>query len=758
MLPPGRSAWFPASEGFTMRQSVPWMSALCRAILLLAVLAVWPAGQAAAADSHLSDFLDRAPLAQILPGADRLGPVEGSPPAAAAYKGDTLVGYVFLNSDVVNSTGYSGRPINVVIGIDTEGTITGAKLVEHHEPIVLIGIPEPRIRAYIDGFVGSNPAAGTFPAGKHGPDIISGATVTVLVLSDTITKSTLRIARSRKLGAAAGQAAQDAAAPARRSLDMSKTGHESWEQLLGDGSVRHLHVSVADVNKEFAGSTDPRAAERPEPGPDDDTFIDLYVALVSAPEIGRSLLGDSGYDYLAQHLAAGQQAIAVMGTGRYSFRGSGYVRGGIFDRIQLVQDQNTVRFHDHDYQRVANVAAEGAPSFPEFGLFTLPQGSDFDPAASWRLTLLIQRAVGALDKVFLTSDLPYQLPEKYLTAAPATATPEPAFAKDAAGDNPLWMRIWQQRKGDITILGASLVVLTLIFFFQDWLVRRPRLAYWVRTGFLAFTLFWIGWYGNAQLSVVNILALANALVSGFRWDYFLMDPMIFILWCATAASLLFWGRGAYCGWLCPFGALQEFTNRIAKRLKIPQITVPWAVHERLWAIKYIIFLALFGLSLYSLSNAEQLAEIEPFKTAIILKFVRAWPFALFAVALVAASLFIERFFCRYLCPLGAALAIPARIRMFDWLKRYKECGNPCQRCSIECPVQSIHPDGKINPNECIYCMHCQELYWDDHRCPVVIQKRIKRERLQTMSAPPPLASSKPSQTPKNPTGENDHVG
>ncbi len=83
--------------------------------------------------------------------------------------------------------------------------------------------------------------------------------------------------------------------------------------------------------------------------------------------------------------------------------------------------------------------------------------------------------------------------------------------------------------------------------------------------------------------------------------------------------------------------------------------------------------------------------MEPFKTAIILHFARAWPFSLYAAALLAANLVVERFFCRYLCPLGAALAIPARLRMFDWLRRYPECGTPCQRCNNDCPVQAIHP-------------------------------------------------------------------
>jgi NosR/NirI family nitrous oxide reductase transcriptional regulator len=272
-------------------------------------------------------------------------------------------------------------------------------------------------------------------------------------------------------------------------------------------------------------------------------------------------------------------------------------------------------------------------------------------------------------------------------------------------------------------------------------VRRPRLLKWFRLGFLAFTLVALGWVWNAQLSVVNVLALFNALATGFSWDYFLMDPLIFILWSATAVALVFWARGAFCGWLCPFGALQEFANLGARKLKIPQIAVPWGLHERAWPVKYVIFLGLFGASFYSLAAAEHLAEVEPFKTAIILKFIRDWPFVLYAAGLVIGSLFIERFFCRYLCPLGAGLAVPARLRTFDWLKRHRECGSPCQRCANECPVGSIHPDGRINPNECIYCMHCQELYWDEHRCPHMIQVRLRRERRDAMSSAPPVPGS-----------------
>ena len=306
--------------------------------------------------------------------------------------------------------------------------------------------------------------------------------------------------------------------------------------------------------------------------------------------------------------------------------------------------------------------------------------------------------------------------------------------------------MWRGKIPEIGILCTALLGLTGIFFFQDILVRRPVLYDRVRLAFLVFTLFWIGWYAQAQLSVVNVLTFANALRTDFSWEYFLVDPLIFILWFSVAASLLFWGRGAYCGWLCPFGALQELLNRLARLVKIPQLTVPFGVHQRLWPLKYIIFLVLFGLSLYYLAFAEEAAEVEPFKTAIVLRFAREWQFVLYAALLLGVGLFIERFFCRYLCPLGAALAIPARMRMFDWLKRYRECGNPCQRCAHECPVQAIHPDGQINPNECIQCMHCQMLYYHDKKCPVVIQRRLKAEKRLAAMSPSmrPGAASKPA--------------
>ncbi len=730
-------------------------------ILLLALLAglFWqpPAAQAG---GGLARFLAEVPPARILPGADRYGEITGPPPVAPVYAGERQLGYVFLNSDIVDASGYSGKPISVLVGIDMNGVITGLELVEHHEPIVLVGIPEEKITEVIDRYAGLDVAA--LARGQQRPrlDIVSGATVTVMVIDDSVIEAALEVARAYGLGGLEATAGRPAPAVRRVLIDTGEGEIRDWNDLLLEGAVARLKVTVGEVNAAFEALGDPRAAERPQPGDPDDLFVDLYTALVTIPTVGRSLLGDNEYRAMRRWLEEGDQAILLAGRGQYSFKGSGYVRGGIFDRFRIRQGDRTFRFRDRDHRRLGrSLAAEGAPRFEEVDLFRVPADSGFDPARPWTLELLVQRATGPTSKVFTVFAATYTPPERYLrTVTPPTPPPAEAPAAEASAGavteaedgRPLWQKVWLSRIPEIAVLLAALGVLTVIFFFQDWLVRRPKLTEYVRTGFLIFTLFFIGFYANAQLSVVNVTTFFNSLITGFRWEYFLIDPLIFILWGSVAASLLFWGRGVYCGWLCPFGALQELLNKVAKALRVPQIALPWGLHERLWPIKYIVFLGLFGVSLHSLALSETLAEVEPFKTAIILKFVRDWPFVLYAVLLLVAGLFVERFYCRYLCPLGAALGIPGRMRMFDWLKRYRECGHPCQRCANECMVQAIHPEGQINPNECLYCLHCQTLYYDDHRCPVMIQKRLRRERRAGRTAvtkglePGPTAAGRPT--------------
>ncbi|WP_078709713.1 NosR/NirI family protein [Consotaella salsifontis] len=729
-------------------------------LLLLAVLV---SASAAPAAPLVGQYLDKIAPGDLVPGADSFGAIRSDVPVVPALEGGKEIGWVFLTSDFVPTTGYSGKPIHILAGLSNAAVITGVRLMKHSEPIVLVGIPEAKIKAVTEKYAGldlNKDAAGEDSG--HDLDIVSGATVTIMVIDDSIRRAGIKVSKALGLGGFHAESTTAGGPVAQKVVDREYDERQDWQTLAGDGSLRHFSLDVATINKDFAALGDQRTDKNAEPGPEGDAYIDLWVGLASQPSIGRSLLGDSEYENLKKMLKEGDEAILIAGSGRWSFKGSGYVRGGIFDRIQVIQDDVSHRFRDREHRRVVRVAAEGAPAFGEADLFIVPAKSGFDAAEPWRLQMLVQRAVGPIEKVFLTYELGYDLPDRYLrtvTPAPQAAPAAPqadaaaAAPTNVAGDdgaaeirNALWKRIWQTKRVEIVILSLALVFLTGIFFFQTFATKNERIFDIIRTSFLVFTLVFVGWYANAQLSVVNILAVASALFSDFRWETFLMDPLIFLLWFAVAAALLFWARGAYCGWLCPFGALQELTNKIARALKVPQVTLPWGLHERLWPVKYVIFLGLFGLSLYSLALAEHYAEVEPFKTAIILKFARPLPFVLFALACLAPGLFIERFYCRYVCPLGAGLAIPARLHMFRWLKRYRECGNPCQTCAHECPVQAIHPTGEINPNECISCLHCQVLYQSADRCPVVIGKIKKRQRFEAQTGLAPSGSGQPGVT------------
>jgi len=492
-----------------------------------------------AASLQAADFADRYPQVRgYFPQADRFGELEGEPPAAPVYRGTSLLGYAYLSTDVVRIPAYSGKPISMLVGFDIRGRITGVEIVQHEEPILVIGISNERLqqfaRQYIGKSVTDKVAIGGTREGYVTIDAISGATITMMVENASIMQSVRKVAEGRGI---------------------------------------KLPPKVA-----AAAAKPPTDTPRPTKRPD----------------------------------KAGPSAFA-----------------------------------------------------------------------------------------------------------PAMAAPE---------EEPIWVSVWNTRVFETGVLLAGLGFLTLILVFQDWLTRHPLLLRRVRTGFLLYTLLFIGWYGLAQLSVINVLTFTLAAMHGFQWESFLIDPMIFILWSFVAVTLLLWGRGVYCGWLCPFGALQELTFQLFQRFRLPRFEIPAMVHERLWALKYIILLALFGLSLQSLTQAERLAEVEPFKTAITLRFAREWGFVLYAAALVLLSALNRKFYCKYLCPLGAALTIPAKFRIFDWLRRHRECGRPCQVCAAECEVQAIRKNGEINANECHYCLDCQVTYWNDHKCPPEVDRRKRREK------------------------------
>ena len=685
------------------------------AALFAALLLLPAAGGGAKADAGLAAELFAVPEASL-----SLGAFEGSPPAAEVRRDGRLLGYLVSSQAAIGSVGYSGKPVDVWLAVDLEARVAGARLVAHQEPILVIGITPEDLEAYVAGFAGLDLAGGrltaaTATATSTGalPEAVAGATVSSAVIKDAILRS------GRAVASARGLLGTPAAGPR---LNRSSFAPAGWAELLDRGALVRREITRGEV-AQLLGEAPPSAAEAEQ------SFITLLAGLATTPSVGQNLLGRRSYEALLAEMGAEDDLLLVAAQGLYSFKGTSYRRSGVFERIELRQDARTIKLTRDSYRNVEAFSAEGAPELREIGVFKLPAALGFDPVRPWELVLLVSREAASGGLVAATFPLRYRPPASFLVGgeAEAQATAPPVQAA-------LWQEIWRDRLPEIVALTLMLLTLAAILVFQDSLARRYRLYQAVRIGFLVVTLVWLGWIAGAQLSVVNVLTFIQALLTGFQWELFLLDPLIFLLWGFVAVGLLFWGRGVFCGWLCPFGALQELLNRAAQRLRVPQLPIPFALHERLWPIKYILFLGLFAVSLHSVTLAFRFAEVEPFKTAIALKFLRDWPYLLYAVGLLGIGLFVQRFFCRYLCPLGAALAIPARLRMFEWLKRKVQCGRECRICASRCPVQAIHPLGQINPNECIHCLNCQTLYYDATTCPPLVARAQRRARASRAAA------------------------
>lgn len=681
---------------------------------------------ATAANAEGLTELESERIQQALPTVNNISEPQGQYAVRELRQDDTLLGYAFQTNNVAPIPAYSGKPINMQIILDTEANILDAYVLWHDEPILLIGIPESKMHGFAAKYKGIH-ANQRVVIGRTKDeqavtiDAVSGATVTVMVMNEVIMRTAHRVAV--ELGLIAPHADLK---PRPSQIIMEQQQTESWETLLGNGSVRRLLLSHGQVDDAFVG-TEAEGVDVATDEQREQPFIDLYFTDLTVPTIGVSILGEKQYERLMEGLKPGEHAFGVMANGDYSFKGSGYVRGGIFDRIQLRQFGEIISFRDLDYFRLSDVYAQGMPKFSEMGIFIGRSQYEIDPGSTLHLELLVRRQTGPVESIFNSFELEYQWLDEYI-ARPQLTKEELAALEES--NRPLWLQVWYQKSFQVIVISVALVLLLIILFLQDYLARRPGVLHKVRIAYLTFTVVFIGWYALGQISVVNVFTFVHSLMEGFRWETFLIDPVIFVMWCFVALSVLLWGRGVFCGWLCPFGALQELINEAARKLNIKQYELPWAVHERLWALKYIIFLALFALSLESLATAEKFAEVEPFKTAITLHFMRDWGFVLYAVILLVINIFTRKVYCRYLCPLGAALAIPTQLRLFDWLKRRKECGNPCQLCAVECEVQAIHPDGHINANECHHCLDCQVTYFDENKCPPLIVKHRRRQRSQ----------------------------
>ena len=259
---------------------------------------------------------------------------------------------------------------------------------------------------------------------------------------------------------------------------------------------------------------------------------------------------------------------------------------------------------------------------------------------------------------------------------------------------PTWAEDIRAQSADLLAVGAFLAFAFVSFF-------RKSVA--LKYATLAVAVAYLGFYKSLLISIVNVFGLVGGNLPIFR-----QNLAWYLLAIVTVVSTVLWGR-VYCGRLCAFGAFTQLLDRIAPDRW--QVKIPRALERRASFIKYGILAGAIG---YFLITRDPLIYpyIEPF-----------WMFGIYGKTtglwialgvLMVASLFVRNLYCRFLCPLGAALGLLSKLTVFR-IKRWSEC-NTCRICEKACEWGAIRGP-EIVMTECVRCDDCERLYADTKKCP-----------------------------------------
>jgi len=214
-------------------------------------------------------------------------------------------------------------------------------------------------------------------------------------------------------------------------------------------------------------------------------------------------------------------------------------------------------------------------------------------------------------------------------------------------------------------------------------------------------LIYIGFILARPICVIDVLNMLSLNLTPLTGRMYVLLLITF-----TVTTTVLWGR-IYCGWICPFGAVQEFLERVSPF----KLRVPSKIHRVAVKAKYVVLLAIITC-FYLLNDLTLATYVEPYAT-LFLGFGSTIMWVILA-SVLAISVVVHRFFCKYICPVGAALGLISLLRVFR-VKRWGEC-KTCRICARSCKMDAIG-GGKISVMECISCGNCERNYRDTRVCP-----------------------------------------
>ncbi len=633
--------------------------------------------------------LDDKTLRSVMPAATHFARDKKSLFVVAYNSSNEVIGRIGLTIDVSDVVGYSGLPIITLVGIDSEGIIQGTNIIEHSEPILLLGIPEQQMFDFLIPYKGkhlndkisigksSDPKAVEF-------DSISGATVTALMINEAIQQTAIEIGIESGLVSHSDQ---------NRGEFVADEPPWTWQQMVEKGAIGYLQV--------------------PGMSPEiDPPLIELWYTIVDAPQMGRTLLGDTAYEWNINRLKEGEHLIMFLGIGSMSFKGTGFARSGIFERIRVLQGYETTIFRDVDYTNLSRVMLDGAPAFREAGLFIAREGK-IDPGKPFEVSFVVsqQQKQKSFIREFSSINSSLKLPNSVYRAVETKAANQ--------GSTEFWKVQWKQRQTEVIASILFYIVVGLILLFRRQVLGTNSRENTIQTIVLLASCTLFGFYFMAQLSIVQLVVWLRYFFGMIDLSVLLIEPVLFVTWIAAVVLILAFGKGAYCGWLCPYGALTELIFKVGRMLRLPVIDPSDQVEKSLDTVKYTLLFAIILTTFVFPKWGHYFADIEPFKyTFLVTPWSQSALIFVWWSILIIASIVMFRPFCRYICPLGGGLALLGALSRFN-IKRHPLCSK-CKICARDCDVHAINAEGQINKIECTLCMRCINNYQDQTRCPELL--------------------------------------
>jgi NosR/NirI family transcriptional regulator, nitrous oxide reductase regulator len=274
---------------------------------------------------------------------------------------------------------------------------------------------------------------------------------------------------------------------------------------------------------------------------------------------------------------------------------------------------------------------------------------------------------------------------------------QPAGGWDFAEEEevaPTWADDIRAQALDITLVAAFTALAFTGFF------RKSRRLHLVT---LIAAVGYLGFYKSQLISIVNVFGLMGGNLPVFRYNL-----AWYLLAAITIVSTVLWGR-VYCGRICAFGAFTQLVDHVVPAKW--QVKIPRALERRAGYIKYGILGSVVAYFLVT-RDPSIYPYVEPFwmfglhlRTPVLLTMLGL---------LLLATVFVRNAYCRFLCPLGAALGILSNLTVFR-IKRWSEC-KTCRICEKTCEWGAIQGP-TIVKRECVRCDDCERLYADEKKCP-----------------------------------------